>query len=343
MNIIVMLGHVAVALKDTPKTTHNILQFFIQRFCKVPSEQNVLIVDQLGCIIISRCEPSIFEEIMKMFSRVTVQAASLAYSTDPDQRKQYHNVSDAVVNALGNIAANIQGETEMLDLLGKLLELFVQIGLEGERSYDNTAGAQKASSSAGNLGMLIPVIAILVKRLPPIKNPKIRLHKLFKDFWLYCIVMGFTNSRLWPIEWYQGVQQIAAKSPLLISQKAHRSEMREMNFTSAIKSDSVSLNELRSQILVLFDHPPAEVVACIQKFTFAQCTYLLSVYWLETLRVENSSEPSLELILSYLCDIPLQKDKSGMWSCIKWYVDAFYDFFQCFPLIHSYLSVLQYC
>lgn len=155
-----MLGHVAVALKNTPKTTHNILQFFIQRFCKVPSEQNVLIVDQLGCIIISRCEPQIFEEIMKMFSRVTVQSASLAYTTNPELRKQYHHVSDAVVNALGNIAGNIQGEPEMLELLGKLLELFVQIGLEGERSYDNTTGAQKASSSAGNLGMLIPVIAV---------------------------------------------------------------------------------------------------------------------------------------------------------------------------------------
>lgn len=160
LNIIVMLGHVAVALKDTPKTTHNILQFFIQRFCKVPAEQNVLIVDQLGCMIISQCEPQVFEEIMKMFSRVTVQSASLAYTTNPDLRKQYHHVSDAVVNALGNIAGKIRGEAEMLDLLGKLLELFVQIGLEGERSYDNTSGTQKASSSAGNLGMLIPVIAV---------------------------------------------------------------------------------------------------------------------------------------------------------------------------------------
>lgn len=159
-----MLGHVAVALKNTPKTTQSILQFFIQRFNRAPTEQNILIVDQLGCIIISRCEPSVFEEIMKMFSRVTVQSASQAYTSNPDQRKQIHYVSDAVVNALGNIAANIQGESEMLDLLGKLLELFVQIGLEGERSYDNnTSGAQKASSSAGNLGMLIPVIAVSLK------------------------------------------------------------------------------------------------------------------------------------------------------------------------------------
>lgn len=90
LNIIVMLGHVAVALKDTPKTTQNILQFFIQRFCKVPSEQNVLIVDQLGCMIISQCEPQVFEEIMKMFTRVTVQSASLSYTTNPDHRYALH-------------------------------------------------------------------------------------------------------------------------------------------------------------------------------------------------------------------------------------------------------------
>ena len=328
LNIIVMLGHVAVALKDTAKTTQNILQFFIQRFCKVASEQNVLIVDQLGCMIISNCEPEIFDEIMKMFQRVTVQSASLAYSSNPDQRKQYHNVSDAVVNALGNIAANIQGESEMLELLIKLLELFVQIGLEGERSYDNTPTAQKASSSAGNLGMLIPVIATTVRRLPPIRTPKTRLHKLFKDFWMYCVVMGFTNARLWPSDWIQGVQQIAAKSPLLISQTPHKSEMRELNYSSAIRSDSVSLNELRSQIMLVLDHPPAEVTAFIHKLTFAQCTYLLSVYWLETLRVENAANPSLDPILSYLCDPVLQKDKCGMWQCVKCIGDQVFEKFR---------------
>lgn len=137
-----------------------------------------------------------------------------------------------------------------------------------------------------------------------------------QDFWAYCVVMGFTNARLWPADWYQGVQQIAAKSPLLISQTAHKSDMRELNYTLAIKSDSV--NELRSQILVLLEHSTDNVATSINKLTFAQCTYLLSVYWLEMLRVENADEPSLEPIMSYLCDTALQRDKTGIWQCVKW-------------------------
>ncbi|XP_018572269.1 phosphatidylinositol 4-kinase alpha isoform X2 [Anoplophora glabripennis] len=321
-NIVIMLGHVAVSMKGTPKTTDTILQFFQQRFCRVPSALDTLIVDQLGCMIIAQCEPHVYEVVMKMFTMITVESGSAAYGNAANDKTQYRHVSRAVINALANIADNIQGEQQMNELLGRLLELFVQLGLEGKRASDKSPGALKASSSAGNLGVLIPVIAVLLRRLPPIKNPKPRIHKLFRDFWLYCVIMGFTasTSGLWPQEWYEGVKEIAVKSPALVSPTSSRSEMRELQYTSAVRNESVSVNELqelRTQILDLLKHP-ADITAYVNKLSFAQCTFLLSVYWVETLRVEHSGEPSLVPIISdYLSDSALQKDKAGMWNCVS--------------------------
>ncbi|XP_074027148.1 phosphatidylinositol 4-kinase III alpha isoform X2 [Leptinotarsa decemlineata] len=320
-NIVIMLGHVAISMKGTPKTTDTILHFFQQRFCRVPSALDTLIVDQLGCMIIAQCEPHVYEVVMKMFTMITVESGSAAYNS-VSEKAQYRHVSRPVMNALANIADNIQGEPQMIELLGRLLELFVQLGLEGKRASDKSPGALKASSSAGNLGVLIPVIAVLLRRLPPIKNPKPRIHKLFRDFWLYCVIMGFTafDSGLWPVEWYEGVKEIAVKSPALVSPTSSRSEMRELQYTSAVRNDSVSVNELhelRTQILDLLKHP-ADATAYINKLSFAQCTFLLSVFWVETLRVQHSGEPSLVPIISdYLSDSALQKDKAGMWNCVS--------------------------
>ncbi|KAK9874265.1 hypothetical protein WA026_002618 [Henosepilachna vigintioctopunctata] len=321
-NVVIMMGHVAVSMKSTPKTTDTILQFFQQRFCRVPSALDSLIVDQLGCMIIAQSEPHVYEVVMKMFTMITVESSSAAYGHTGSEKAQYRHVSRPVINALANIAANIQGEQQMNELLGRLLELFVQLGLEGKRASEKSPGALKASSSAGNLGVLIPVIAVLLRRLPPIRHPKPRIHKLFRDFWLYCVIMGFTASEsgLWPAEWYEGVKEIAVKSPALISPTSSRSEMRELQYTSAVRNDSVSvteLQELRNQILDLLKHP-ADVVAIVHKLSFAQCTFLLSVYWLETLRVQHSEEPSLVTIITdYLSDSALQKDKAGMWNCVS--------------------------
>lgn len=88
-NIIIMLGHVAVTMKNTPKTTHTILQFFLQRFCRVPSALDTLIVDQLGCMIIARCEKAVYDEVMKMFTRITIESSNVAYGNTLNDRTQY--------------------------------------------------------------------------------------------------------------------------------------------------------------------------------------------------------------------------------------------------------------
>lgn len=318
-NTILTLGHVAVALKDTPKTVESVLQIFQQRFCSPPSHLDELIIDQLGCMIMAGCS-SIYGEVMKMFSQISIESSSPygRYNTE-DKVNNYRHVSLSVINAFANISANIQGENEQLELLVRLLELFVQMGLEGKRASERAQGAMKASNSAGNLGLLIPVIAVLVRRLPPIRDPRQRLNKLFRDFWLYCVVMGFAveDSGIWPSDWFEGVCEIAVKSPLLLSREHLRSELR---YNTALKNDGVAqadLNELRSSICSLLNQN-ADIIPVVNRLNFAQCTYLLSVFRLETLRVTFSTDPtSFQGLFHYLEDNTIIKDKANMWLCLS--------------------------
>ncbi|KRX39029.1 Phosphatidylinositol 4-kinase alpha [Trichinella murrelli] len=344
-NAIFALGGMGVWLCDMPSVSSDILQIFQQKFTNPVSSMDVLIIHQLSEMILAGCTV-IYSEVMKMFNKVTMESWSSSYTSSEDSGGNiYRHVSLAVINAFYNLAENIEGEAQKNDLLIRLLELFVQLGLEGKRISEKISStAVKASSNAGNLGVLIPIIAALMRRMSFIADPRPRLHKLFRDFWSYCVVMGFTVecSGLWPQTWYDGACTIAENSPVLI----FTDNLRLLVKGSAISSDSVNptdLQELRNSLLSQLGHP-AEVVALVNKMEFAQCVYLLAVLRLETLRsVYSENSTAVHLIFGYLREKQawhffissflfqiiffflqsysyfsrsIRKDKSGIWTCM---------------------------
>ena len=82
--------------------------------------------------------------------------------------------------------------------------MFVNIGLEVKKSTsksNNTSGSGRAeplksSQNAGNLGVLIPVIAVVLRRMDErvLLDPKPKLKKLFLDFWSYAVVFSFMDK-----------------------------------------------------------------------------------------------------------------------------------------------------
>ena len=242
-----------------------------------------------------------------------------------ERKNKYQQCSGAVINALANISAHIYPDPDLqMDFLLKLMELYVNIGLEIKRNLSSDREpANNRAKSKGNLGVLIPVIAVLLRRMPAslLSNPTNRTKKLFSDFYLYAVVFGFTREEegVWPQDWYDGVKSISVKAPKMTFSTGERSEIRQLNVNQAISKDGIKaseLQELKTQLLAMLDHP-ANMAKLVPTYTFPIVIYLMSVYSLELLRIQQCGDvETFNKLFDYLEDRALQVDKNGIYECI---------------------------
>lgn len=58
---------------------------------------------------------------------------------------RYRNVSSKIIEAFDAIASHMQGDGDLMDFLIRLLELFVQLGLDAKQHSVKTSNALKVS------------------------------------------------------------------------------------------------------------------------------------------------------------------------------------------------------
>ncbi|CAD5119038.1 DgyrCDS7687 [Dimorphilus gyrociliatus] len=326
VNTIFTMARVAVVLKHIPKVVETVMSLLNQKFCNPPSVIDTLIVDQFAYMVIGGCD-QVREHIIKVLNSICVESS---ITSESQKVSRYRHVSYAAIDAYAKIAVHLTGETELMDMLKALLEVFVQLGLESKRATEKAHFALKASSFAGSLGMLIPVIAVLIKRLPvpTVDNPNIRLHGLFRDFWLYCVTLGFTEKAQWPSEWVDSVYEVATKSPMLTLGETARS----LNYTGVIKNETVGATELAELRQTLIreiqitnsndqkynQHFTQNIRSSIMSQDFNRCGHILSVLKLETIRAKYTNGTDiLDRLFRYLEDHNLNKNKNYLCECMS--------------------------
>ncbi|KAM3723763.1 Phosphatidylinositol 4-kinase alpha [Dirofilaria immitis] len=309
------IGATLVDIENVPQLAFNVFQ---QAFTETSANHDVIVAELANMWIAGA--RSIHDLIWLLFTKITIESSSRAYDADAADgvEHRYAYLSLAVDSAMAKIAENVIHDEDKMTLLYRLLELFVQLGHEGRKAGEKLAKVMKLSTGAGNLGVLIPKIASLLRRSKTIKNPSVRLRNLFRDFWFCCTVLGFNVARigLWPEEWFEAACEIACKSPVLTPQESLRAELIA---NSTIKSNSVlpaELQEIRVTILSEIS-PSPEVIAVVNKLEFTHCIYLLSVFRMELMRALHSAEPeAVHSIFQYLEDRSIRKDKDGIWTCL---------------------------
>nr|CRZ25602.1 Bm7141 [Brugia malayi] len=317
-NAMHIVGGIGAALVDVENIPQLAFSVFQQAFTETSTNHDVIIAELANMWIAGARD--IHDLIWLLFTKITIESSSRAYDADTADgvEHRYAYLSLAVDNAMAKMAESVNNDEDKMTLLYRLLELFVQLGHEGRKAGEKLARVMKLSTGAGNLGVLIPKIASLLRRSVTIKNPSVRLRNLFRDFWFCCTVLGFNVARigLWPEEWFEAACEIACKSPILTPQESLRAELVA---NATIKSGNVlsaELQEIRVTILSEIS-PSPEVTAVVNKLEFTHCIYLLSVFRMELMRALHSVEPgAVHSIFQYLEDKSIRKDKDGIWTCL---------------------------
>ncbi|XP_065186770.1 phosphatidylinositol 4-kinase alpha-like isoform X1 [Sycon ciliatum] len=314
-NLVALLGQQARIFHQTSGVSDLVFTAFQQRLAHPPSKVDNMILEELaGLMVVAGGKYQ--SRVLEVYRLVLESSISATY--DPNSSAiTYTHCSQSVYTGLENVAGELKTDAEKEQLLQRVLDLFVQQALDGKKQSEKASATTKASSQSFHLGFLLSILAKLLFGLPAITSSAPRIRKRFFDFWQFAVAYGFAsaNSAIWPEEWTRAIQHIAIKSPHLLLGFDYLK--RELMHNSVLRDEHVSvaeLNDLRATLRTQLCSS-AELDVFINKLGPTLCVYILSIYYLEQLRVQEQPSLIVDLFV-YLEDRGIRINKDGLQSCV---------------------------
>lgn len=145
----------------------------------------------------------------------------------------------------------------------------------------------KASSDLpliSKLGTLRPALQSLLSHndFEPHVQTSAELVSLFRNMWFLCVVFGFVTESMWTREWYDSLQVIAKKTPVLVIESATNYLESDLEYNSVLRGSTadVDIISMRQKLLNVLPSLSYDV----KNYSYAQVVFALSVYHIEMMR-----------------------------------------------------------
>ncbi|CAG8523919.1 21705_t:CDS:10, partial [Racocetra persica] len=211
----------------------------------------------------------IFLEIVRKFSEISRQKISS---------------DNKMITTTMDLANKISARPEFYELyLLNILSLFVDKGVDIQQTIAKN-GKFQVTSLIGEIGILLPVLKTLLSHndFKVHVNASKELVSLFRDMWFHCVLYGFVSEESWMREWRDCLIMIAQKTPPLVQESATNYLEKDLEYNSVLvrgNSDQ-ELANVRNSLSSFLPNRAYD----IKYFSFAEVTFLLSVYHIEIMR-----------------------------------------------------------
>eukprot|EP00741_Cyanophora_paradoxa_P019401 tig00021127_g18729.t1 len=297
-NFILLVGRIATATSD-PKIVESLVPYLLECFYRPGAQQlHGAVLDQLtGIALLGHEGP--YREAVDLMEKL--------YRSPFDEK--HKGAVAKIPQCLQTLAAGLKPEKLRADLRRRMLLLFNTIGADiSARSAQSGFGAQ-ANSMAGALGALLPALADSLGEADErvILEAEAGDVKAFRSVWFYSVLYGFVNEGQWLPEWHQALKRVADRSPVLVTRKSHNYLETEISIQNML-TKSPATEKTLADMLKMISHLSPNVNSSFfssARISFAQATYVLSVFHLERMRVLHGGR-RLYCIFAYLEDAGIE-------------------------------------